>query len=89
MQWNNQTGPPPLFLYVITKTRIIAIGRRKFFYDISAPPMNAPGGLLLCLKDLRSELDERQRGVSYLESVTATGGLMTTDMKQVVEIAIS
>lgn len=51
--------------------------------------MNAPGGLLLCLKDLRSELDERQRGVSYLESVTATGGLMTTDMKQVVEIAIS
>lgn len=47
--------------------------------------MNVPGELLLCLKDLRSELVGSQRALSYIESVTTTGGLMTTDKNQVEE----
>nr|XP_027220215.1 uncharacterized protein LOC113812508 [Penaeus vannamei] len=46
------------------------------------PPVNVPGELLLCLKDLRSELVGSQRALSYIESVTTTGGLMTTDKNQ-------
>lgn len=70
-------------LYMVMKNCIDAIMCWDFSCDITEPPVNRPGGLLLCLKDLRSELQGRQPGVSYLENIVKTSDLMTTNTKQV------